>query len=296
MKSQLDLHGKTAFITGGSGGLGSAIAESLALRGAHITLFSRRQGPLDQARAHLSSRCPDPEQEINAFAVDLGDAVQVDHAFRSQSRIPDLLYCTAGGNHAENGFFADIPAGALEGCMRNNYFSSAFAAKAALDIWLEDDKRGTRGREEEKKVRKIIFISSAAAFVCLPGSVAYSPDFVSPGFLAEQKTKTALTKRIQGLDAPPSELVSRFPTSEKVASLIIAAVDRGDFTICEDSPAASALFTAMTGPSPKRGWGIADGLLSIVVNWFVWPFLRWKWEGMVKDDAKTAGRGESSVT
>ncbi|KXT04091.1 hypothetical protein AC578_4918 [Pseudocercospora eumusae] len=324
MKHRLDLFGKVSpgtFITGGSGGLGKAIAKQLAARGAHITIFARRPGPLEDAKKEILAVCASSEQEVVAVAVDLADAVQVlsplfsrsskdlhgsvDQAFQVQPRIPDLLYCTAGGNHAENGFFVDISAAALESCMRNNYFSSAFAAKSALAMWLKDDKEWQHGRNEEQRKRKIIFVSSAAAFACVPGSGAYSlidassvfkADFVSPGFIEEQKTKTPLTKRIQGVDRPLDQLQSRFPSSDKVAKLTIAAVDRGEFIICADSLAASALFTAMSGPSPKRGWGIADALFSVIVTWFAWPYLRWKWEGMCQDDGVQTGVVSKVVT
>jgi len=120
--------------------------------------------------------------------------------------------------------------------------------------------------------------------------IAFPADFVSPGFMEEQKTKTPLTKRIQGTDRPSAELEARFPSSDKVASLVIAAVDRGDYIICEDSLAASVLFAGMTGPSPKRGLGIMDAVMSSVMTWIVWPYLRWKWEGMTRKDGEESRR------
>jgi 3-dehydrosphinganine reductase len=65
--------------------------------------------------------------------------------------------------------------------MKNNYFSSAYAAKAMLDIWIEDDKRSA-GIDSIRaasvpNARKIIFINSAAAFLGLPGSIAYTRKF-----------------------------------------------------------------------------------------------------------------------
>lgn len=119
---------------------------------------------------------------------------------------------------------------------------------------------------------------------------AFPADFVSPGFMLEQNTKTPLTKRMQGVDKSISELQVKFPSSEKVGSQIIAAVDKGEFIICEDSLVASLLFTSMIGPSPKRGWGIVDGLLSPVMGWFVWPILRWKWEAMTRQDGEEMRR------
>lgn len=85
----------------------------------------------------------------------------------------DVLYCVAGGNHAENGFLVDIAAKDLESCMRNNYYSAAYAAKSMLDMWTEDDKKGS-ALAPPPRLRQIVFVVSAAAFVSLPGSVAYS--------------------------------------------------------------------------------------------------------------------------
>ncbi|KAI9151265.1 putative short chain dehydrogenase/ reductase [Paramyrothecium foliicola] len=249
---------------------------------------------------------------------------QVDRVFAGQDPIPDMLYCVAGGSHAENGFLVDIRPSDLESCMANNYFTAAYAAKSMLDVWIKDDRKesdaspGVFPREKvTRKHRQIVFISSAATFVCLPGSVAYSPakcavraladtlrleaiyysnqrskysihcafpgDFLSPGFYLEQDTKMELTKRIQGLAGKSmAELEAQCPSSDKVASLIVAAVQRGNFIICEDSIAASLLFTSMVGPSPKRGWGIFDSCVGVVVNWVVWPVLRLQWQALCR--------------
>ncbi|EAS30222.3 oxidoreductase [Coccidioides immitis RS] len=289
---------------------------------AHITLFSRRSAPLEETKEEILATCPNRNQDINTVTINMGDAQMVDEAFKRQPRPADILYCVAGGNHGQNGFFVDITAKDLEDCMRNNYYSAAYAAKSMLDIWIADDasvRKPTRQRH-----RRIIFINSAAAFLGLPGSIAYTTakcavraladtlriellrndcaastysihiafpgDFVSPGFMKEQQTKVALNKTIQGLNHPIEQLKAKFPSSDKVASLIIHAVDRGDFIICEDSMAASVLFANMQGPSPKRGWGVFDALLSPVMNLFVMPYLRWKWEGLTRKDGEKLQR------
>ena len=50
-----DLSGKVALITGASRGLGWAMAQSLASRGAHVLLNARDAGVLDQRVAELQS-------------------------------------------------------------------------------------------------------------------------------------------------------------------------------------------------------------------------------------------------
>jgi 3-dehydrosphinganine reductase len=114
---------------------------------------------------------------------------------------------------------------------------------------------------------------------------AYPADFVSPGFVLEQNTKTPLTKRIQGLSGQTlDELKAKYPSSEKVAGLVIAAVDRGDFVICDGFPISSLLFTNMVGLTPKRGWGILDSMLGVLTGWFIIPYFRRKWEAETKRD------------
>ncbi|ORY70952.1 uncharacterized protein BCR38DRAFT_491715 [Pseudomassariella vexata] len=295
---------QTVFVAGGSGGLGKAVAKLVASRGSHMAIFGRRIDVLEGARNEIQQLARSSSQEINAVAVN--------ELFKAQARIPDALYCAGGGNHAQNGFLVDITANQLEACMKNNYYGTLYPIKSLVDIWIEDDRKNAQQESSLPKLRQVVIISSAAAFVALPGSIAYTPDkvaaraladtlrleflryscpsstysvhcafpgdFISPGFYLEQHTKTPLTKRMQGTNS--------YPSSDKFALLIIGAVDDGKFIICKDSISASLLFTSMTGPSPKRGLGIMDSLVGLLVNWFVWSALRLRWEALCKKDGE----------
>lgn len=48
--------GKHAFITGGSTGLGKALAIELVKKGAHVTIVARRQPELDRAVEEIKAR------------------------------------------------------------------------------------------------------------------------------------------------------------------------------------------------------------------------------------------------
>ncbi len=92
------LAGKTAFITGGGGGIGSASARLLAEDGAAVMLMGRNQDTLDQARAAILADVPDAL--IGTFA---GDALSAPHVQDGLSRAADLqggldiLVPTVGG-------------------------------------------------------------------------------------------------------------------------------------------------------------------------------------------------------
>lgn len=51
----LGLHGKTAIVTGGSRGIGKAVARQLALEGVDVVIASRSQGPLEETAAALAA-------------------------------------------------------------------------------------------------------------------------------------------------------------------------------------------------------------------------------------------------
>lgn len=68
LTSLFDLTGKTALVTGGSRGLGLAMAEALGEFGAKVILIARKQGELDSAVAHLNSL----GITAQAIAADLG--------------------------------------------------------------------------------------------------------------------------------------------------------------------------------------------------------------------------------
>jgi 3-oxoacyl-[acyl-carrier protein] reductase len=66
-----DLTGKTALVTGASGGIGRAIAEALHKAGATVALTGTRREVLDEVAAGLGERA-------GVFVADLGDRASVD--------------------------------------------------------------------------------------------------------------------------------------------------------------------------------------------------------------------------
>lgn len=55
---KIDLSGKTAFVTGGSKGIGLAIAEGLAVSGANVAIVARGQEDLDKAVKQIEEKAP----------------------------------------------------------------------------------------------------------------------------------------------------------------------------------------------------------------------------------------------
>ena len=68
---QIDLTGQVALVTGGSRGIGRAIAARLAASGARVMLSSRKQDALDEAAATMPG-------EVATFAANAGDPEQAE--------------------------------------------------------------------------------------------------------------------------------------------------------------------------------------------------------------------------
>ena len=68
-KNMFDLTGKNAIVVGGAGGIGQAIAQGLAMYGAHVCIASRKEESLQRAQAEIKA---DSGCDVGYYTVDAG--------------------------------------------------------------------------------------------------------------------------------------------------------------------------------------------------------------------------------
>lgn len=78
------------------------------------------------------------------------------------------------------------------------------------------------------------------------------------------------------------ELIDRLPSAQTVASRIVHEVHEKEEYVVLDDAVSGFLFANMKGPSPGRGHGIWDWVLSLVAS-LTWPFFRRRLDGMCAD-------------
>ncbi len=118
------LRGQTACVTGGSRGIGRAIAAALTAAGAHVTILGRSQNSLKAAVAEGVAAA--------SMAVDVADLSTLAQAV---ARIaPSILVNNAGG--ATTGSFLKSDVAALRHMFALNVESAAEATRAALPAML----------------------------------------------------------------------------------------------------------------------------------------------------------------
>jgi len=86
------LTGKTAIISGGTSGIGLAIAQRFVAEGAHVFIFGRRQAQLDEAVKQIGRNVT----AIKADASDLNDLDRVVAAVKAKKGVVDIVVSNAG--------------------------------------------------------------------------------------------------------------------------------------------------------------------------------------------------------
>lgn len=123
----LQLKGKNVLITGGSKGIGKAIAKVFVNEGANVTITARGLDFLEQAKADLGSK-------VSIYQADLTHAEEREnliHTFINQNGTIDVLINNAGGSNG--GKATETEMDLFYQAMELNYFSAVHLSKLAVE-------------------------------------------------------------------------------------------------------------------------------------------------------------------
>ena len=233
-----ELTGKLALITGGSSGIGLALAKELAQQGMRIAILARRQEVLDAAKVEIENLS---QSQIFTISADVSNWEQVSKAlltFQDEVGVPDLLINSAGV--ARPGQFEELDVEVFHWTLDINLLGPIHVCKAVVPGMLE---RGSG---------HIVNVSSVAGFIGTYGYTAYGastfglrgfsdtlraelrsrginvttvfpPDTDTPQLAAEMPYKPAVTKVL-------AETASLQPP-EKVATAIRKGIQKNRILI-----------------------------------------------------------------
>ena len=154
---QLNLNGKVALVTASSGGIGLAIARSLAAEGAKVAVNGRTRQNVDRALAGI--RAALPEADLIALVADNGTAAGCETTIAELASV-DILVNNLGIYEAV-GFFDETDADWLR----------LFAVNIMSGVRLS--RHYLRGMIE-RNAGRIVFISSESAISPAPEMTHYS--------------------------------------------------------------------------------------------------------------------------
>ena len=256
----MDWMGKHVVITGGSSGIGEALAFDLAGRGANLTLLARGAERLAAARDAVAAGAP--QVEVAGLPCDVSDqaAVRATFATAVADRGPvDALVCSAG---------ITLPGRFLEA--EDEVFRDMIDVDYYGTLW---PVREVAPSMAERRTGSIVGVSSACALVGVYGysaygaakfavrgllesvrtelvpvgvhvGIVYPPDVDTPMLAEENKHKPAETKAISGSIKPIS--------AAQVATAIVTGIEKQQPEIYADAQTRALARTVATAPGIYR--------------------------------------------
>ena len=159
-------------ITGGSSGIGLALAKHYVKEGRDLSIIARNEARLAESRLLLSNLRIDPSQSIKTFSADVSSRQQIENALEQSVNllgIPQLLVTSAG--IVVPGYFHSLPVEKFENMMAVNYLGTVYAVKS-IEPRMRSQGKG-----------HIVMISSGAGLIGVYGYSGYSPSkFAVRGF------------------------------------------------------------------------------------------------------------------
>lgn len=156
---EIDLKGRTAVITGGSRGLGEAMAKDLSVAGAHIALVARDRARLEKVRDDIAARGGAAEVYV-ADVTREDDVAGMAEAVRARFGHPQILINSAGINLRKN--LVDFTLAEFRSVLDASLISTFLLCRAFVP--------GMKGTG----YGRILNLSSIMSHVSLPGRAAYS--------------------------------------------------------------------------------------------------------------------------
>jgi NAD(P)-dependent dehydrogenase (short-subunit alcohol dehydrogenase family) len=148
------LTGKTAVISGGTTGIGLAIAERFVAAGAHVFIFGRRRAQLDEAAARIGRNVT----AIQADAADLDDLSRVAATVREEKGAVDIIVANAA-------IVEQVPIEALT----PEHFDRTFNINARSPVFLVQKLLPMMSGGGS-----IVLVSSAMHLMGIPNHTAYA--------------------------------------------------------------------------------------------------------------------------
>ena len=231
-----DVTGKIVYITGGSAGIGLAVAQRFVAQGADVLIFARREAVLEEAVASLASAKVKEDQRVQYRVLDVSSVGQCQDVLAeavASFGAPQVLINNAG--RALPDYFENISTEQLEETFRINLFSCWNTIQALLPHMKEKGGYIVNVSSIAGLIGAFGFTDYCASKFALVGfsealgselkqhnimvSVLCPPDTDTPGLAEENKNKPPETRAISAKARPL--------TADAVADALLQGMRKG---------------------------------------------------------------------
>lgn len=240
----MDVAGKCAIVTGGSSGIGKAIAKLLARRGANVFLIARREAPLKAAVKEMEKETSGDTGKFGCFPADVGDRAAVEDAIKAaEERCGPAAVLINSAGVSRPGHVEKLPLSGIEAEIKVNYLGAVYTIKQVVDGMMK------------RREGRILNVSSLAGLKGVYGYTGYcGSKFAIIGFSEALRSElrpyhvTVSVLCPPGVDTPmPEEKNGVEPLKTKkiaggakimqpadVATAAVAGMEKGSFIIIPD--------------------------------------------------------------
>lgn len=281
-KTHFQPQGKTALIVGASQGIGADIAQRLYENECTVVLVARREPELKQQVARIVGLAGEKTNTkgarlIEHYVCDVADyelCLAMWAGLLARGIDPDFVFCCAGLSIPK--LFGDLSGAELASGMTVNYLTAANTVHAGHRAVLAQKQP-----RDTFKPRHVVLFSSTVAVFPFIGYGQYAPakaalqalsillrhelepynyrvscvypgNFASEGYAEEQKTKPAITQKIEGPSAAISSLAC--------CDIVLDRLAKGYDSVYTDF-IGWLLASSVLGMNP-RCWGLFQVLVS----------------------------------
>lgn len=167
------LKGKHVFITGGSSGIGRAVAELVVVEGGHVTIVARDQAKLTRTVNFLKQLAPSAEQQITATSLDVTNYDDTQKIIlESDDKLPIYMLVNCAGMSI-CGKIEDMSLEDTKQILDINFYGTYYPIKAIVK------------RMKSRREGSIIITGSQASLLGIFGFTSYSASKYALRGLAE---------------------------------------------------------------------------------------------------------------
>lgn len=260
----MQLRDQHVLITGGSSGIGLALAQRAVAAGARVSLVAR--DPAKLAAAATALRAATPGAAVFTASADVAQENEINPAFAAAALAlgpVDVLIASAG--IAQPGYFETIPVDVFERTMAVNYFGAVYALKAVVPA-MRTRRHGA-----------VVLVSSGAGLHGFFGYTAYAPSkFALRGLAESLRAELADSGVRVSIVYPPDTDTPQLAEENRTKPAETKAVTAGGGLWTADAIARATLDGVARGR-----FSITPGLPVTALAWFggiLAPWLRWSFD------------------